>query len=364
MPFQLWVGLKSNGQISPETLFRGETSGDLVGPFVSQFLWLDIPYGIKTIEQQYTFPTRGQSFLTDYQDWLACQRGVSPTTKLQFDSLPRYISSNREMAEFVHQDFSFQPYLNAALIAMKLDPEVMSPTNPYRNYKRQSGDITFGNKNLLSMVAQAAIVGQKGAWYQKWLVHRRLRPESFGGRIENQLSGKKSYDIHSDILESDAVSRVKSANGTYLLHVAYAEGCPTHPSFPAAHAANAGACTTILKAFLNEDFAIPEPVQAAPDGSALEPWQGEELTLGNELNKLASNVVLARDSGGVHYRRDGIQGMRIGEAQALGILRDYSRIYNERFDGFVLTQFEGQKVRIANGEIRSLSPALNGSRGG
>jgi len=49
-------------------VFRGETSGDLVGPYLSQFLWLDIPYGIKTIEQRYPVPNRDQSFLTDYSE--------------------------------------------------------------------------------------------------------------------------------------------------------------------------------------------------------------------------------------------------------------------------------------------------------
>lgn len=348
------VGPKSGGKVTPVTLFRGETAGDLIGPFVSQFLWLEIPYGIKTIDQRYRFPTRRQSFLTNYQEWLDCQRGVKPTRKLQFDSQPRFICSNREMAEYVHQDFSFQPYLNAALIILRLGDDVMSPTNPYRRSKNQFGDITFGNKNILSMVAQAAIIGQKGAWYHKWLVHRQLRPESFAGRIENHLSKKKSYDIHADILNCDAIARVMSANRTRLLPVAYAEGCPTHPSYPAAHAATAGACATVLKAFFNEDFVIRNPVEANADGSALEPWQGQDLTLGNEINKLASNISLGRDAGGVHYRSDGIQGLLIGEDQAIGLLRDYSRTYNERFDGFVLTKFDGQKIKIVKGEVLSV----------
>jgi hypothetical protein len=348
------IGSKSSEKVTPVTLFRGETAGDLVGPYVSQLLWLNIPYGIKTIDQQYTFPTRRQAFLTDYQAWLDCQRGVKPKTKLQFDSQLRFICSNREMAEFVHQDFSFQPYLNAALIILELGNEAMSATNPYHNSKTQFGDITFGNKNVLSMVALAGLLGQKGAWYQKWLVHRRLRPESFAGRIENQLSGKKSYDIHTDILNCEAVSRLMSANRTRLLPVAYAEGCPTHPAYPAAHACTAGACATVLKAFFNEDFVIPKPVQATADGLALESWQGETLTLGSEINKLASNISLGRDAGGVHYRADGIQGMLVGEDMGIGLLRDYSRTYNERFDGFVLTKFDGKKVKIVNGEVSSV----------
>src|SRR5262249_9519120 len=157
------VGPMADGRLTPETLFRGETAGDLVGPYVSQFLWLSVPYGIHPIEQRYRFPARGQAFVTDADEWLACQRGAKPTAQLRFDPSDRYICSNRELAEYVHQDFSFQPYLNAALIMLRFGEEALSPTNPYRGAATAFGDITFGNKNILSMVAQAALVGQKGA---------------------------------------------------------------------------------------------------------------------------------------------------------------------------------------------------------
>jgi hypothetical protein len=234
---------------------------------------------------------------------------------------------------------------------LRLGSEALSPTNPYRGSKTQFGDITFGNKNVLSMVAQASLLGQKGAYYHKWLVHRRLRPECFAGRIEVHLSGRKSYDIDPEILNCDAIARVKAAHGTWLLPVALPEGCPTHPSYPAAHAANAGACATILKAFFNEDYPIPHPVEATADGSDLVAWKGQPLTLGNEINKLANNIALGRDAAGVHYRSDSINGLFVGEEQALGLLCDYSRTYNERFDGFVLSTFRGEKVRVINGEL-------------
>jgi hypothetical protein len=34
------------GKLTSATVFRGETPGDLIGPYLSQFLWLEIPYGI------------------------------------------------------------------------------------------------------------------------------------------------------------------------------------------------------------------------------------------------------------------------------------------------------------------------------
>lgn len=348
------LGSSQGGKITAGTLFRGETVGDLIGPYISQFLWLDIPYGIKTIDQRYHFPGRNQYFLTEFDAWLACQRGAEPAATLQFDSNPRYICSNRELAEYVHRDFSFQTYLNAALIILRFGPEALSPTNPYRGSRTQFGDITFGDKNILSLIAQASLLGQKGAYYHKWLVHRRLRPECFAGRIEVHLSGRKSYDIDSAILDCDAVAKVKAAHGSWLLPVTFPEGCPTHPSYPAAHATNAGACATILKAFFNEDYPVPHSVEATADGSNLVPWKGQPLTLGNEINKLACNIALGRDAAGVHYRSDSINGLFVGEEQALGLLCDYSRTYNERFDGFVLSTFSGAKARVVNGELKSV----------
>ena len=138
------------------------------------------------------------------------------------------------------------------------------------------------------------------------------------------------------------------------LPLAFPEGCPTHPSYPAAHACNAGACTTILKAFFDADYVVPHPVEARADGSALEPWRGAQLILGNEIDKLAANIALGRDAAGVHYRSDSMRGLFVGEQQALALLRDYSRTYNERFDGFIVRKFNGDKVKIASGEVRPL----------
>ena len=83
------------------------------------------------------------------------------------------------------------------------------------------------------------------------------------------------------------------------------------------------------------------------------PWRGEPLTLGGEIDKLASNIALARDPAGVHFRSDSINGLAVGEAVAIDLLAEYSRTYSERFDGFVLTRFNGEKVWVANGSAQS-----------
>jgi len=352
--FSETVGPKVGGLVTPGTIFRGETPGDLAGPYISQFLWQEVPFGLAKIDQRYNFPQPGIDFMTDYAEWLAIQRGSAPTTPITFDPTPRYIYSARAMGEYVHVDVTFQSYLNAALIMFSYGPAALDPNNPYLTSPNQGGFVTFGLADIADLVTKAANVALKGAWWQKWLVHRRLRPEVMAGRIENQLNGSKNYGIDAEILSSNAVANLQSANGNALLPMAFPEGSPTHPSYPAGHATNAGACATILKAFFNEDFVIPNPVEASADGLSLDPWAGAPLTLGGEINKLANNISLGRDAAGVHYRSDGIDGVSVGEQQAIGVLADYSRGYNEDFAGFSLHRFDGQELLIVDGEVHEV----------
>jgi hypothetical protein len=304
-------------ELHATSLFRSQFAGDLLGPFVSQFLLLDVPFGPKTLDQRYRVPIHGQDFMTEFADWLACQRGEPATATVHFAPEPHYIATYRDLTEFVHRDFSFQAFMNAALIALHLGgDDVLSPSNPYRGSRRQFGDITFGNKDLLSMIAQASLLAQKTAYFQKWQLHRRARPECIGGRIDAQQAGRRSYDLHPAVLHSDALARIRAKHGSFLLPVAYPEGCPTHPSYPAAHAVNAGACATVLKAFLDESYPIEQPVEASADGARLEPWSSGHLRLGGEIDKLASNIALACDAAGVHLRSDSIEGLNWARTSA------------------------------------------------
>ncbi|MEM7048161.1 MAG: vanadium-dependent haloperoxidase [Acidobacteriota bacterium] len=353
--FSQTVGPQVGGQVTPGTLFRGETPGDLVGPYISQFLWLPVPYGPSTIEQRYTTPIPGDDRMTDYREWLAIQRGAAPSVPLNFDPQQRYIRDNRGLGEWVHTDVVFQGYFNAALIMLSYGSAALSPTNPYRDDITNQGNfVSFGAPDILDLVTKAGRLSLTGAWYQKWSVHRRLRPEVFAGRLENQVRHRKYYGIHSEIVDSDAVARVFAAQGTRLLPMAFPEGSPTHPAYPAGHATIAGACCTVLKAFFDESFEVPGPVEASRDGLSLDPWYGAPLTLGGEINKLAANISIGRDAAGVHYRSDGIDGLAVGEAQAIGLLADYSRTYNENFAGYELTRFDGQRIRIRNGSVHHI----------
>lgn len=341
------AGLTSfSGPRDPARLFRGSFPGDDAGPYVSQFLLRDIPYGPTTIVQKYRTLIAGGEFLTDFDEWLRVQNGVPPSAAAVFDATPRYIRSGRDLATYVRGDFSYQAFLNAALILLGLGAAAQASENPYRNLVRQAAFSTFGGPFVLDMVARAGNAGLRAAWFQKWKIHRRVRPEEFGGTAHNVLTGAAKAPIHKDFLQSEAIAETFARFGTYLLPMAYPEGCPAHTAYPAGHATIAGACSTILKAFFNEDAVLANPVEADADGLALLPYSGAPLTVGGELNKLASNISLGRDTAGVHWRSDGVEGMRLGEQVGLSILRDFRATYAEDFGGFTLTRLDGTTVTI------------------
>jgi membrane-associated phospholipid phosphatase len=171
------------------------------------------------------------------------------------------------------------------------------------------------------------------------VLHRRLRPEAFAQRVDGVARRSRTYPIHDDVLSSQVVDALP--HGNLLLPLAYPEGAPAHPSYPAGHAAIAGACVTVLKAFFREDLPFPAAVRPADDGRNLTPYEGPPLTIGGELNKLASNISIARNFAGVHYRSDAVEGMKLGESVAISYLADIRACLTEEFDGFSLTAFDG-----------------------
>jgi hypothetical protein len=226
----------------------------------------------------------------------------------------------------------------------------------------QDGFGTFGGPHILSLVTEAATRALKAVWLQKWFVHRRLRPEAFGGLIHRHITEKRRTGgtgpypmIHSSILNSSVLDKVFDRNrelnrrhnrgnrdGSYLLSQAFTEGSPTHPSYGAGHATVAGACVTILKAFFNEDARIVNPVVPNDTAIRIEDYRGRgrnNLTVRGELNKLAANIAIGRNMVGVHYRSDYIESLKLGEEIAIGILEEqHVTMYNEPYK-FTFTKF-------------------------
>ena len=337
-------GPQRDGRVTPESLFRGGSAGDMNGPYLSQFLWKPIPFTPIKIEQKIRTAVPGLDYMTSFDEWLRIQNGAIAGVN-RFDDKPRYIRNGRDLGEYVHRDFTYQAFLGACLAALKMGT-LPDGGNPYKHSRTQSGFTTFGQPYLLYLIAVVTQVSLKACWYQKWMVHRRLRPEEYGGRVESHLRKTAEYPLHADLFASAALEEVRGRHGSALLPQAYPEGCPTHPSYPAGHAVIAGACVTALKACLDESHEIPEPVVASADGLALEPYHGPALTVGGELDKLASNIALGRDFAGLHWRSDGREGLKLGEAVAIAVLEEMRLTGNELFAGFSLRRFDGRRVSV------------------
>lgn len=338
-------GPKVGGAVTPATIFRGPTAGDLVGPYVSQLLWKPINYGPYLVDQKVRVASADVDYMTDYNVWLSIQNGGAPVPKQYEGTSRRYIITSRDLTEWVHRDFTHQGGTDAVFILLGSGVP-LAPGNPYLAVANQAGFVTFGPPQILDLVASVANLALCSCWFQKWSVHRRLRPEEFGGAIRNRLVLGRPHPIHADVLGSVALQEVQNRWGSALLPMAYPEGCPVHPAYPAGHATFAGACVTVLKAFFDETAPIQNPVVPDATGANLLSYTGPTLTAGNELNKLASNISISRDTAGVHWRTDGEQGMFLGEAVAIRMLQDVRRSFNESFVGFSFRKFDGTPITI------------------
>jgi len=305
----------------------------------------------------------------------------------------------RELAQYVHIDELFQAYLNACLILISPPARgglgaPLNPGNPYPG-SNQIEFGTLGEPNFKGLVAEVATRALKAVWYQKWFVHRRLRPEVFAARIHHWMSntlGSAKYPFHrgeftklgapanpGPATPGSVLDRifghnqtVNSGQGTYLLPMAFPEGSPVHPSYGAGHATVARACVTVLKAIFDGDTPIQPLLQASsgpiaghwdvviPDAcgtnlvafgsNAQKQAQASRMTVGGELDKLAANIGIARNFAGVHWRSDDIESLKLGERVALEFLRETMMTYNE--DVYCrLKLFDGSAVTITKTDV-------------
>ena len=338
--------------VTPQNLFRGFTPGDVVGPYASQFILQPTAFGAIPLTQQFTTYTPGLDYMTDQASWLAVQNGQGPFSASQPDPNLQHLRNGRGIGAYVHVDVLFEAYFIACL-ALVDNNAPLDPNNPYVGSKTQSGFGTWGSPHLKTIVAEVSQRALKAVWYQKWFVHRHLRPEAFGGLVHMEKTGQANYPLHPDVLSSHALAEVFAKTGTYFLPHAFPEGCPQHPSYGQGHGTVAGACATVVKAWFN-DLAplssipgLANIVQPSEDGFSLVPYEGSDagqLTIGGEMNKLAANIAIGRNHAGVHWRHDYADSLPLGEAVAIAVLNDMGPTWNANFEGFSFTKFNGQRI--------------------
>jgi hypothetical protein len=333
------LGRRRSGAVTPRTIFRGDAAGCLSGPYISQFLLQDVPLQ-DPHRQQIRTSVAGVDYLDNFETWLEIQNGGRAGLSA-FEKVTHYIRSGRDVADWVHNDYAYQASLDAGLIMLTAGVP-LNPGNPYRHSVTQSGFATLGPPYLIYLLALATQCALTVCWYQKWMVHRRLRPEEMAGRVENHRLHRADYPIHASVLDSAALAETLKVQSTALLSCVYPEGCPAHPSYPAGHAVIAGACVSVLKAFFDERFVLRKPVVPTADGLSLLPYGGPPLTVGGELDKLAANIAFGRDFAGIHWRSDGAEGMRLGEEVTLSALRELRIAGNESYAGLSFHRIDGR----------------------
>jgi hypothetical protein len=349
---------------------------------------MDLPFGAQVIPARIRTVRPGIDYMTTWKEWLDVQNGCD-ANQSACDPVPRLIRSGRDAGQFVHVDLAFNAFFNACNIMDSgrdplrrceaaaglavpfgsglpyVNPRIPASEEFPNRAKKQIGVVTFCDFHVKSALLEVITRAAKAVWYQKWQVHRRLRPEEFGGRVHREATTPSTYSIARSLFESPLFpffarptdefdlfnhNKLQNANkrgipsgqtGTYLLPMAFAEGSPLHPSYGQGHGVIAGACATILKAFFHEGQQIINPVVPDRTGTSLVPYTGpdrDQLTVGGELDKLASNVALARNFAGVHYRSDYVESLLLGERIAISLLFDQRQTYHEDYT-FRFTRF-------------------------
>ncbi|HEY1527041.1 MAG TPA: twin-arginine translocation signal domain-containing protein [Candidatus Angelobacter sp.] len=367
--------------VTPQNIFRYPFFGATDGPIISQILYtthsLDgvnfvpmintrFPVADKNTGTVLTGPNTGLDFMTNLNEYVFVQNGNGALDNTNpADPTPRFIRSGRDIGSYVNSDSIFSTYFRTAIMLQNLGVPV-DPNNPYANDHRISGFNTFSTAWLFNLIG-AGQDTEAQAFYQKWYVHRHLRPEAFGNLVDGIKTNRftLSPSLHSDLLNSAVLplifqrnkelntKRNMGTNGSFFLPQESNGGSPSHPDSASGHAFTAGCSVTLLKAVF--DVGTPtnprpwplQPVEASEDGLTLLN-NSTPLTILGELNKLAMNIADGRDWLGIHSRIGGnMLGLTLGEDTAIHLLTDLGFTYPEpTFAGFTLTKFDGTTVTV------------------
>lgn len=336
---------RQDGQVTPETIFRGPTKGDLIGPYLSQFLLQPFRYGLLEVTQMYNCAQPGIDYLTTVEDYLDCHNGKVPRPAVPPSKEKTYLHTLRDGASWILVDEPVQAVINAAYYLLN-NGYKFNQGNPYVNgtLTNQANFVDLGRVDFLDMISRASKIVMNAAWWYKY-TQFVLRPEEFGFRVSQAKLGYPQVKLSKQLLNSPILDKVKEKYGTYLVPQAYNSGCPCHSSYPSGHAVLAGAMVTLVKAWFDGDQKIKIYEPSADGKSLLD--TGEESTIEHELNKLASNCGILRNAAGIHYAQDAYNGMVFGEQIAIELLKEFVSRYDLPVT-FQFRTFSGETLRISN----------------
>ncbi len=311
--------------VTPQNLFRGQFfpgDGNVQGPYLSQFLIQPTFFGCQPLTQQYqrflSISEGGADYMTAVSEYQNIQNGIPPTGHVAFDPIFRFIRQGRDLAAYTRVDVLHQAYFVAFLVLAGIGTP-LNPGNPYIGSQTERGFGTLGGPDAAGTIPEMATRALKAAWFHKWIVNLRMRPEEYGALVQANLTHSHPFPqaagaLNHDVLNSAVLPIIYSQYGSYLLPQAFPEGAPTHPCYPTGHGTVGGACITALKFFFDGSQKIRPLLQAAgsdvyvpsADGLSLVPYTGSDrdnLTINGELAKLGFNISFGHGiHAGIHFR--------------------------------------------------------------
>ena len=342
-------------QLDRQSLFRGSAPGAKIGPFVSQFLLignagkrdrslpaasrvsfnaapLQVPttdasgqltyapaeiedgyilWGVQRIDQRLSVHEAGVNYLGDWAAWLDVQNGADFRGLDRYEDKPRFVTTLRDLATFVHFDALYQAYLNAYLLLGGIEARFDVGLPSGQNHPTRGSFATFGAPHFQTLLTEVSSRALKAVRRQKFNWQLRGRPEYLAAMLSvaassptdlgpaeadavitlNALQGAGVFGLNipsqvPDTLVSIPGVGMPGPTASHLLPQAFPEGSPMHPAYGAGHATVAGACVTILKAVF-QTYVDPRPQgqrnplaagYVAPDFTRPEWWQ-DKLTL-------------------------------------------------------------------------------------
>lgn len=326
--------------ITNTTIFRGLAQGDVIGPYISQFLYIDFSENNNIVSQKFSFPPISD-FLRDIPTLVSCLNGT-PTESFGTYGTPRYIMTGRDLAVVIRNAQPGDIFLNVvkilATIGIPMNPELPVNQNisPYNNFGII--DIVSCLGSVVRLASLVAMCNKNKALF--------LRPEEGGLIVErNRLNISNNPDISEEIVNNPIMTDILTANGNYLLTQAYPEGAELASSWPSINASIAAAQSIVIKFFYKMSDSI---TLFAPDntGSTLVN-SGFISTVRNEIDKLVSNCGYGNSWAGTQYRIDVVKGIKLGEKVAIDFLRKHSSYYPQKVKVHI-KRFNGKTVIIEN----------------
>lgn len=172
-----------------QDLFRVDWPGVREGPFISQFLLQDCPYGPMRIDSRIDPQAAQVDYLTEEAEWLNVRRGDGDVIRTEeYEGERTRIRNGRDLLTYVHRNIPSQSALSAAYFLESAGaPRAESISN--RNLQTQNQFVEAGPPTTATLVAGVVDNAKHATWYHKWLVHRRSRPEKYGGLVHYRTNG-------------------------------------------------------------------------------------------------------------------------------------------------------------------------------